>query len=101
MVWAEAVLRGNGREIWPYPGKRGAGLRLDRSRVIRQVCREGTALSGLPVVVAQDPAEPFPAMHLTGPAPDLGARVDEAIAQALVIPLAVIMLQELTNGLAQ
>jgi hypothetical protein len=40
-------------------------------------------------------------MHLTGPEPNLGARVDEAIAQALVIPLAVIMLQELTNGPAQ
>ena len=36
-------------------------------------------------------------MHLT----DLGARVDEVIAQAVVIPFAVIMLQELTNGLAQ
>jgi hypothetical protein len=54
---------------------------------------EGTALSGASVVVAQDAAEAFPARHLTGPGPDLDARVDEAIAQALVIPLAVIMLQ--------
>ena len=40
-------------------------------------------------------------MHLTGPAPDLGARVDEAIAQALVVAFGVIVLQELANGPAQ
>ncbi len=49
---AEAVLRGNGREIGPYPGKRGAGLRLDRSPAFQQACRQGRALSGLPVVGA-------------------------------------------------
>ena len=36
-------------------------------------------------------------MHLTGPAPDLGARVDEAIAQALVMAFGVIVLQELVR----
>ena len=40
-------------------------------------------------------------MHLTGPAPDLGARVDEAIAQALVVAFRVIVFQELANGPAQ
>src|ERR1700722_554440 len=28
MICAKAVLRGNGREIWPYPRKRRVGLRL-------------------------------------------------------------------------
>jgi hypothetical protein len=37
------------------------------------------ALSGLSVVVAQDAAEALPTMHLTGPVPDLAARVAEAI----------------------
>ncbi len=40
-------------------------------------------------------------MHLTGPAPDLGTRVDQAIAQALVVAFGVIVLQELANGSAQ
>ena len=31
-------------------------------------------------------------MHRTGPAPDLGARVDQAIAQALVVAFRVIVL---------
>ena len=30
-------------------------------------------------------------MHLTGPAPDLGARVDEAIAEALVVAFRVMV----------
>jgi hypothetical protein len=40
-------------------------------------------------------------MHFTGPAPDLATRVDEAIAQALVVAFRVIVLQELANGLTQ
>ena len=43
------------------------------------------------VVVAQDVPEAFPAMHFTGPAPDLGARVDEAIAEALVVAFGVMV----------
>jgi hypothetical protein len=31
-------------------------------------------------------------MHFTGPAPNLGARVDEAITQALVVAFRVIVL---------
>jgi hypothetical protein len=43
--------------------------------VIRPACREGKALSGLPVVATQDAAEAFPAMHFTGPAPALVSRL--------------------------
>jgi hypothetical protein len=37
-------------------------------------------------------------VHCTGPVPDLGTRVDQAIAQALVVAFRVIVLQELANG---
>jgi hypothetical protein len=40
-------------------------------------------------------------MHFAGAAPDLGARVDQAIVQALVVVFRVIVLQELANRLTQ
>src|SRR5450432_4923100 len=52
-------------------------------------------------VVAQDAAEALPTVHRTGPAPDLSARVDQAIAQALVVAFRVIVRQELANSLTQ
>jgi hypothetical protein len=39
-----------------------------------------------PVVKAQDASGALPTMHLTGPVPDLGARVDQAIAQLAKVP---------------
>ena len=39
------------------------------------------ALSGGSVLVAQDAPEALPTVHHTGPAPDLGARVDPALAE--------------------
>ena len=40
-------------------------------------------------------------MHFTRPAADLGARVDQAIAEALVVASRVIVLQERANSLAE
>jgi hypothetical protein len=72
MIWAEAVPRGNHRKGLVLPRQAATRpFRLDRSRVIRQACREGTALSGVSVVVAQDAAEALPTMHRAAPAADL------------------------------
>jgi hypothetical protein len=43
--------------------------------VIRQACRDGTALSGVSVIVTQDAPEALPTMHFTGPAPALMRRL--------------------------
>jgi hypothetical protein len=98
MVWAEAELRETIVKAWSYHGKRrlcpSAQIGL---QAVRQSRSEGTALSGVSVVVAYDAAEALPAMHFTGPAPDLTTRVDEAIAQTLVVAFRVIVLQELAR----
>jgi hypothetical protein len=80
MVWAEAELRGTCPEGLVLPQQATTRpFGQDRSRVIRQACREGTALSGASVVVAQDAAEAFPTLPFADETPELGARVDEAI----------------------
>jgi hypothetical protein len=50
------------------------------------------ALSSGSVVIAQDAPEALPTMHFAGAALDLRARVDQAIAQALVVAFRVIVL---------
>jgi hypothetical protein len=45
------------------------------------------ALSSGSVVIAQDAPEALPTMHFAGVTPDLGTRVDQAIAEALVMAL--------------
>jgi hypothetical protein len=56
-----------------------------------------TPLSRRSVVVAQQAAEALPTLHCAGVPADLGARVDQAIAKALVIAFRVVMLQELAE----
>ena len=93
MVWAEAQLWETIVKAWFYYGmRRPVPSAWTNPQAVRQSRGEGTALSGASVVVAQDAAEALPAKHFTGPGPDLGACVDEAIAQTLVVAFGVIVL---------
>ena len=72
MVWAEAELRETIVKAWFYHGKRRpCPCAWTGPQAVRQSRGEGTALSGVSVVVTQDAAGALPTMHLTGPAPDL------------------------------
>jgi hypothetical protein len=72
MNWAEAAPRGNHRKGLVLP-RQAATLpfRLDRSPGGSAIPGEGTALSGVSVVVTQDAAEVLPTMHRAAPTPDL------------------------------
>ena len=57
------------------------------------------ALRG-PGVVSQQPTESFTAFDRTAPARDIGRRIDEPIANSLVIAFAVVVRDVLPNGLS-
>ncbi len=53
------------------------------------------------VVVAQQAAQPFAALHGPARPSDFLATVDELVLQSLVIPLGVVVLQELPHRVVQ
>jgi hypothetical protein len=72
MIWAEAELRETIVKAWSYHGKRRPWpSALTGPQAVRQCRGEGTALSGVSVVIAQNAAEALPTMHRTAPASDL------------------------------
>jgi hypothetical protein len=67
-------------KAWSYHGKRRpCHSALTGPQAVRQSRGEGTALSGVSVVVTQDAAEALPTLPFADETPDLSARVDEAI----------------------
>ena len=57
--------------------------------------------SGLPVVVPQHAAEPFAADDFTVGSTDFVARIDQFIAEPLMVSFAVKMCEEFIDGLSQ
>jgi hypothetical protein len=79
-VWAEAELRETIVKAWSHHGKRRPRpSAYTGPQAVRQFRGEGTALSGVSVVVAEDAAEALPTMQFTSPALDRAARVEAAI----------------------
>ena len=58
-------------------------------------------LCSVAIVVTQEPAEPLAALNLALRAADFAVRIDQLIAQALVISLFVIMIEELMDRPAE
>ena len=58
-------------------------------------------LRGLAMVVPQQPAQPLAALDFSGPRADFIARLDDGVSQALVIPLDVVMFDELLDCVTQ
>jgi len=53
------------------------------------------------VVVLQHATESFAALDLTSDGTDIIARIDELVAEALMVSLAVVMLDVFTNGVLE
>ena len=57
-------------------------------------------LCSVSIVVVQQPAEPFVTLDLVIDTPDLRVWLNQTVAQALVVPFRMVVLEELVNGSA-